>query len=286
MARPMTRVAYLNRSYVPQHQARVSIDDRGFQFADSIYEVVALIKGRWIDLDLHLARLYRSCRELELPFSMSSHVLNSIITKLTHYNRLSNGLLYIQVTRGVAPRRHIFPISLSPTLLITLNPYKFESQNTPLKAVSVITHPENRWKRPDIKSTALLANVLAKQQAHIHHSYEAIYVTANGWVTEGSHSNVWIVNQRGELQTHPATQSILNGITRQRLILLLSDSNIKIRQEPFSYHDLKQAKEVFLTGTTTFIKPVNQIDNQKINPNVYDALVPLLRQKYLAYCDL
>lgn len=282
----MMRVAYINGTYVSQSHAQVSIDDRGFQFSDSIYEVVALVKGKWIDLDLHLRRLYRSCEELTLPFSHSLSSLNSIITQLRRRNRLFNGLLYIQVTRGVAPRRHIFPTSISPTLLMTLNPLKFESQADPLKPVAVITHLENRWARPDIKSTSLLANILAKQRAHLHKAYEAIYVTSDGWITEGSHSNVWIVNQKGELQTHPPTQKILNGITCQRLILLLTNTDIKIRQEPFTLYELKQAREVFLTGTTTFIKLVNQIDNIEIKSDIHPPLVPFLSQKYLDYCGL
>ncbi|MGI4851366.1 MAG: aminotransferase class IV [Janthinobacterium lividum] len=280
------RVAYVNGEYVSQSRAQVSIDDRGFQFADGIYEVVALIKGRWIDLDLHLMRLYRSCQELDLPFCHSMSVLMSIIIQLQRRNRLSNGLLYIQVTRGVAPRGHIFPFNASPTLLMTLKPFKFASQDDDLQSVAVITYPENRWARPDIKSTSLLANVLAKQKAHFQKAYEAIYINSDGWVTEGSHSNVWIVNQEGALQTHPPTQQILNGITRQRLILLLSNTDIKIQEQPFNEYDLKNAREVFLTGTTTFIKPVDQIDDVKINVDPAKSLVSFLSQKYLEYCGL
>ena len=280
------RVAYINGRYVSQSRAQVSIEDRGFQFADGIYEVVALIKGKWIDLDLHLMRLYRSCQELDLAFCHSMSVLMSIIGQIQRRNRLLNGLLYIQVTRGVAPRGHVFPLNISPTLLMTLKPFKFAASDHDLQSVVVITHPENRWARPDIKSTSLLANVLAKQKAHLQKAYEAIYINSEGWVTEGSHSNVWIVSQKGELQTHPPTQHILNGITRQRLILLLSNTDIKIRQEPFNEHDLKNAREVFLTGTSTFIKPVHQIDDVSIKTDLTHSLVPFLSQKYLAYCGL
>ena len=281
----MSRVVYLNGAYISQSHALISIDDRGFQFADSVYEVIALVKGKWIDLDLHLTRLYRSCQEIQLSFPYSLAVLNSIIAELCRRNRLQNGLLYIQVTRGVASRAHVFPFKTNPSLLMTLKPFQFERSQDPMDFVSIITHPENRWTRPDIKSTALLANVLAKQKAHTEGAYEAVYVTPKGWITEGSHSNVWIVNDQGHLQTHPADHCILNGITRQRLLKIALAHGIVISERPFTLAEMKRASAVFLTGTTTLIKAVERIDQEPVKSTSSNS-VAFLRKKYLNYCGL
>jgi D-alanine transaminase len=280
----MAGIVYINGSYLPSQKACISINDRGFQFADSVYEVIGLMEDKFIDLDLHIERLFRSCYEIRLPFCLTSSVIISIIDELKQRNRVRNGYLYIQVTRGVAPRSHLFPKEAKCSLLMSLNPYKFEKQEDAPHPVSIITLPESRWARPDIKSTSLLANILAKQQAYEEGSYEAIFINHEGWITEGSHSNIWIVNKEGKIQTPPTDQQILGGIARLRVLKLLKKYKIEFYEKNFTYEELISSQEIFLTGTLSLIKSVGVVDGHKLSRQAPGSVTMFLREKYFDSC--
>lgn len=262
----MAKIIYVGGRYTPYNHAVVPVEDRGYQFADGVYEVVCLVKGQLIDMDPHLDRLVYSLRELRIPEPMPMAGLKVVIREIVRRNRMKDGMIYIQITRGVAPRAHPYPKNAKPMLVVYGRPICQEDfMKSKEGGVSLITHPENRWVRPDIKSISLLANVMAKQKALDEGAYDVAYVNSQGYVTESSASNVWIVNKAGQLQTYPTTGEILQGITRKRLIKLAQESEISVLEEPFTVAEMLQAREVFLSGSVAGIIPVVEIDKQLIN---------------------
>ncbi len=261
----MSRIAYVNGRYQALPHASVHIEDRGFQFADGVYEVVYMHGGRLIDQALHLARLDRSLRELAIPRPVSDAVLLVILREVARRNRLRGGLLYIQVSRGTAPRAHAFPApGTPPTLVVTMR------RGAPFPASlatwqgAAITVPDKRWARCDIKSTSLLPNVLAKQRAVEAGAVEAILVGADGLVTEGSSTSVFIVDAEGVLRTRPLSHAILPGCTRAALLGELAGSGLEVREEAFTLEELRHAREVFITAATTFVKPIVKLDGAPV----------------------
>ena len=261
----MSRVAYVNGRYLPQRDASVNIEDRGYQFADGVYEVVVVQGGRLVDMALHLDRLSRSLREIAIPAPMGRGALLNVMGEVVRRNRVRDGIIYMQVTRGVARRDHAFPRTpVRPALVVTARsggPYPKDVEKW---ATAVITQPDQRWARCDIKSVGLLPNVLAKQAAREAGATEAILYDGSGQVTEGASSNAWIVDATGALRTRHLDSHILPGCTRAALVELLRAHGITCEERAFSTDELKQAREVFLTSASAFVKPVTAVDGAPV----------------------
>lgn len=261
----MSRFAYVNGRYLPQSEAAVNIEDRGFQFADAIYEVVHLFDGRFIDADRHLDRLDRSLREIRLPAPMGRSALVAVLNEVARRNRLREGLLYMQVSRGVARRDHPFPNPAPrPTLVVTIRRIPPYPTAPDAWAGGAITAPDIRWGRCDIKSVGLLPNVLARQAAREQGANEAILVDQDGMVTEGAATSFWIVDAAGTLRTRALDHAILPGCTRGALITLLDQAGIAHSEERFSVEDLRQAREAFISSATSFVKPIVTVDGAPV----------------------
>jgi len=279
----MPRQAYVNGRYVPHGSAAVHIEDRGYQFADGVYEVVPVANGTLVDEGWHLDRLERSLNELRIALPMSRSALKLASRELMRRNSLTNGFLYMQVTRGVAPRDHKFPKAAKPALVMTTRQMKPPSGKVLAEGVGVITAPDLRWKRCDIKSVSLLPNILAKQKAVEAGAYEAWQVDSDGRVTEGTSTNAWIVTQEGELVTRDASNSILNGITRLRLLHLLDSEGVSFSERPFTVEEARKAREAFITSSTNFVMPVTRIDGQPVGNGHPGILTTKLREQYEAF---
>ena len=279
----MPRFAYVNGRYVPHAEASVHIEDRGYQFADGVYEVVPVLNGRMIDEEPHLDRLDHSLRELRIGRPMSRAVLKLILRELLRRNGLTDGLLYMQVTRGVAPRDHKFPKAAKPALVVTTKRTKSTSAALVENGVRVITVPDIRWKRCDIKSVSLLPNVLAKQQAVETGAFEAWQIDERGLITEGSSTNAWIVTEDGVLVTRNANEAILNGITRQAVIRLTNAAGVAFEQRPFSLAEAKTAREAFLTSSSGHVLPITRIDDTVVGDGRPGEITRRLRAAYLDY---
>ncbi|MDB5526010.1 MAG: dat [Rhizobium sp.] len=262
----MSRIAYVNGSYVRHAEAGVHIEDRGYQFADGVYEVCEVRHAMIVDLTRHLDRLDRSLAELRIAWPMDRRALVHVIRQVLKKNHVRNGLFYLQVTRGVARRDHVFPADgTRPSIVITAkntNPAVIAAKNA--KGIKAITVAENRWDRVDIKTVGLLPNVLARQAAKEQGAAEAIFIDADGTVKEGAATNVWMVDQDGTLLTRPADHGILRGITRTTLMDVAARVGITIREESFSVEQMKAAREVFITAATSICFPVVQIDERTI----------------------
>jgi D-alanine transaminase len=261
----MSRIAYVNGRYLPQRQASVNIEDRGYQFADGVYEVVHLHDGRFIDEDRHLNRLDRSLRELRLPQPMTRAALRFVLQEVARRNRLREGLLYMQITRGVARRDHAFPSDPpAPSVVVTIRRIPPYPTDVTRWTASAITQPDLRWARCDIKSTGLLPNVLARQAAKEQGAMEAILVDAEGMVTEGAATNFWIVDKAGVLRTRGLDHAILSGCTRDALIAEMRAEGIAFEESRFSVQDMRDAREAFISSATSFVKPIVKIDGAAV----------------------
>lgn len=258
----MSRIAYVNGRYQPHQVARVHIEDRGYQFADGVYEVFAVYRGVIIDERRHLERLQRSLGETRIGWPVAPASLRAILRRMIRVNRLSGlGSLYLQITRGVAPRNHPFPDGVPSALVITARRLPPIDRQQWRNGVTVITAPDWRWYRCDIKSVALLPNVLGKQQAVEAGAYEAWLLTPEQTVTEGTASNAWIVTGDGVLVTHPADHAILNGVTRLAVLDTARRLGMAVDERPFALAEALSAREAFLTSTTSLIRPVVRIDD-------------------------
>lgn len=258
------RVSYVNGRYVPHSQAVVHVEDRGYQFADAVYEVFAVESGHICHLDQHLDRLDRSLGALAMPLAVPRRVLPVILGEVVRRNRLSQGLLYLQASRGAAPRNHAFPGAAIPNLVVTAWPHKGPSAEQVEKGVHVVTRPDMRWKRPDIKSVGLLPNALARQSAKEAGAYEAWLVNDHGQVVEGAATNAFIVAKDGALLTHPADTNMLNGVTRMNVLAIARRLGIEVGERPFTVAEALAAREAFLTSTTVTVLPVTRIDDTTI----------------------
>lgn len=262
----MSRIAYVNGQYLPHTDAAVHVEDRGFQFADGVYEVCEVRGGLIVDLTRHLDRLDRSLSELRMASPMDRKAMTVVIREVLRRNRVRNGIFYLQVTRGAARRDHFFPAAdTAPTLVITAKSVdpsiarkKYET------GIKVITVAENRWDRVDIKSVGLLPNVLAKQQARDAGAQDAIYIDRNGIVMEGASSNVWIVTPDGALVTRPAEHGILRGITRTTVLEVASSLKLSVEEREFTTEDMLAAREVFFTSATGTCVPIIEVDGKTI----------------------
>ena len=278
----MSRIAYVNGRYVPHNDAMVHVEDRGYQFADGVYEVAAVIGGKLIDEDPHLDRLDRSLRELRIAAPMARPALKVVMREVVKRNRLKTGLVYMQVTRGVARRDHPFPKNATPALVVTAKRLSMPGQKAVEDGVKIITVPDIRWERCDIKTVALLPNVLGKQKARESGAFEAWQVR-DGQVTEGTSTNAWIVTPDGELVTRAASNEILNGITRLTILKLAEREGLRFVERTFTVDEARRAREAFISSATSFVTPVTQVDEQVIGNGKAGSFTLRLRQAYEQY---
>lgn len=255
----MKKITYINNNYINHNKAVVSVEDRGLLFSDSIYELISVFNSKIIDLNLHLIRLFISLKKIKIKPNFSKKKIETILKKLIKYNSLKNGYIYIQVTRGTSERKHEFPSNYKPTLIVFTKNLNID-EKIYKKGVKVITLPDLRWLRRDIKSTSLLPNILAKQNAFEKGALEA-WLIDDGYITEGSASNAWIIQNSNKIITHPVNNKILNGITRQILIKILKKNNFLVIEKPFNLIQAKNSKEAFLTSSTMSVVPIIKIDN-------------------------
>jgi D-alanine transaminase len=273
----MSRIAYVNGRYLPQAKASVNIEDRGYQFADGVYEVVHLYAGRLIDADRHLGRLDRSLAEISLTPPMGRAALLHVLHEVAGRNRVREGILYMQITRGVARRDHAFPSAdVPPALVVTVRRTPPFPTDVGRWAGRAITHPDLRWARCDIKSVALLPNVLAKQAARAQGATEAILIRPDGMVTEGASTSVWIVDADGLLRTRQLDHVILPGCTRGTLLALIAEAGIECREGPIGEAELRAAREVFVTSASSFVKPMLALDGAPVGEGVVGPVTRLL----------
>ena len=257
----MSRIAYIDGQYQPLNQPGIMVEDRGYQFSDGVYEVCAIRAGCLVDETAHLDRLDYSLNELAIAAPMPRAALKLVMREVVRRNRILEGILYLQVSRGVAAREHGFAEGLKPVLVMTVRPLSAaKRQMIRTQGIHVLSVPDQRWARRDIKSISLLPNVLARQTARQADMQEAWQIDADGLVTEGAATNAWIVDADGVLRTRPATHDILNGIVRQVLLDLAAQQNLPISEKPFSLDEAKAAKECFSTASTMSVFPVVSID--------------------------
>jgi D-alanine transaminase len=275
----MSRIAYVNGRYVPHAEAAVHIEDRGYQFADGVYEVCEVSKGFIVDMRRHLDRLDRSLGELAIEWPMSRAALQVVMREVVRRNRVRNGLVYLQVTRGVAKRDHVFPGPDTPSSIVMtaarIDPAA--SARHAEEGIRVITVPDNRWERVDIKTIGLLPNVLARQQAKDAGAHEAWFVDGDGIVLEGSATNAWIVTKDGVLVTRQAENGILRGITRTTLFDVASKLGVGVEERGFTVEEAMDAREVFVTSATKLVMPVVAVDGRPIGNGNPGSVAQALR---------
>jgi len=278
----MTRYVYVNGCYKRYDKATVHVEDRGFQFGDAIYEVCEIRNGSLIDETRHMTRLDRSLSELSIVNPMSKAAWQRIMRETIRRNRVKNGILYIQVSRGAGPRDFFFSgVTTPPTVVCIARSVAPESLiNAGKRGIKVITDPDIRWGRCDIKTVMLLPASLAKEKAKATGAQEAWLTDADENVTEGGSSNAWIITANNELITRPADQAILRGITRTTLIDLIEKEGLTLVERPFSVKEAKSAKEAFVTSATNLVMPVTQIDDTIISDGQPGPIATRLRQGF------
>ena len=259
----MKNITYINNKFVKNSNAKISVEDRGFLFADSVYELISVFNKKIVDIDQHLNRLKSSLNKVKIKYNFNKKKIRKIINKLIKLNNVINGYIYIQITRGVAERKHEFPKQYKPTTIIFTKNLNVDKKIYK-KGVKIITIPDLRWLRRDIKTTSLLPNVLSKQLAVEKNAFES-WLIDNGNITEGSASNAWIIKSSNTIITHPANTKILKGVTRDTIIKILKKNNFNVIEKPFNLIEAKNAKEAFITSSTLSVLPVVKIDNYNIS---------------------
>ena len=283
----MSRIAYVNGRYRPHRDAVVHIEDRGYQFADGVYEVCEVANGRLVDERRHMERLQRSLKELRIDAPMTFPALSAVLHETIRRNRVVNGIVYLQITRGVARRDHAFPAADTPPALVVTAKNLDPSRNARIarEGMAVVTVPDNRWARVDIKSVSLLPNVLAKQAAREQGAREAWFVDAQGFVTEGSSSNAWIVTKERKLVTRPADQAILRGISRTVLLDAIRAEDLVLEERAFKVAEALAAAEAFVTSASQIVLPVVRIDGRPIGTGAPGPIAAALRREFHRHAE-
>ncbi|MGH6724968.1 MAG: D-amino-acid transaminase [Pseudolabrys sp.] len=283
----MSRIAYVNGRYLPHAHAVVSIDDRGYQFADGAYEVCEVRGGRLVDERRHMARLERSLGELRIARPMSPAALSVVLRETVRRNRVHDGIVYVQITRGVARRDFAFPrLDTKGSVVVTARSNDLARlEQLAAEGIAVVTVPDIRWNRVDIKSISLLPNVLAKQAARERGAREAWLVDAQGCVTEGASSNAWIVSRDGKLITHPLGYDILPGITRSVVVDMLKAQGLAFEERAFSVDEAYAAREAFVTSTSQIVLPVVSIDGRPVGNGAPGLVATALRRDFHRYAE-
>jgi len=282
----MSRIAYVNGAYVPMDMAFVHIEDRGYQFADGVYEGITVANGKLIDLEPHLDRLERSLGELQIDMPMGRRAMTVVFKETVRRNRLANAFLYIQVTRGVAKRDHPFPAGAFSTLVVTARRLDLTAVKTRAQVgIKVFSQPDIRWGRCDVKSISLLPNILAKQAAREAGGFEAVMYDEDGFVTEGSSTNIWMVTADGTLVTRSTDDNILPGITRATLMKIATELQMNVETRAFTLEEAKSAAEMFLTSSTSCAMPIVEFDGVKIGDGTPGAAAKRLAEAYWVYIE-
>lgn len=283
----MSRIAYVNGCYVPHAQAAIHIEDRGFQFADGVYEVCEVYQGHLIDETRHMERLKRSLREIQIAMPVTERSLSFILRETMRRNHVRDGLVYLQITRGSARRDHVFPGAETPPSIIVTARANQRSKGEALAArgIAVITTPDIRWARVDIKTTALLPNALARQEAKKAGAREAWFVDREGCVTEGAATNAWIVTKGGVLVTRPAEFGILRGVTRTTLFDVAEKLGLSIEERAFTVAEALDASEAFITAATTLVMPVIRIDGHPVGNGRPGPVAKKLRADFHKFAE-
>ena len=278
----MSRIAYVNGRYVPHGDAMVHVEDRGYQFADGVYEVCEVRGGRLVDERRHLQRLQRSLAELRIALPMSLPALGVVLRETVRRNRVRDGLVYLQITRGIARRDFLFPdLDTKPSVVVTArNLDRARLERSATEGIAVVTVPDNRWERVDIKSVSLLPNVLAKETARKAGAKEAWFVDKEGFITEGGSSNAWIVTRDGILVTRPATFGILRGITRSVVLDLIAIQNLGFEERKFSVEEAYGAREAFITSASQIVMPVVSINGRPVGNGAPGLVATALRRDF------
>ena len=276
----MSRIVYINGEYVPENEAKVSIMDRGYLFADGVYEVSAVINGKMVDNDRHLLRLERSLGELDMKSPLPVDEIEKIQIELIERNGLQEGIIYLQITRGVAERDFLWPEDISPILTMFTQEKKLLQPPLAGKGASIITVPDIRWQRRDIKSVALLAQAMAKHAARKAGADDA-WMVDNGYVTEGTSTNAFIVTMDGTLVTRDLTNKILHGVTRRAVLRLAEEAQLPIEERPFKPEEAYDAVEAFATGSSFFVLPGVEIDGHVLSNRAPGPLTNRLRELYI-----
>jgi D-alanine transaminase len=284
----MSRVAYVNGRYLPFARAMVHVEDRGYQFSDGVYEVCEVSGGQLVDEPLHMRRLQRSLGELKIAMPMSLAALRVVLRETVRRNRVRDGIVYLQVNRGVARRDHAFPpAGTPPSVVVTARSMSTAAgEKTAAEGIAVITVPENRWDRVDIKAVALLPNVLAKQAAKEQGAKEAWFIGKDGYVTEGSSSNAWIISREGKVITRPAEHGILRGVTRTVLLNVLKAQGLELDERPFTVEEAYAAREAFVTSASQRVMPVVRIDGRPVGNGAPGLVAAALREDFHRYSEL
>lgn len=276
----MPNLSYIDGNYYNYYDSKIHINDRGYHFGDAVYEVILYNQGVFYDFDEHINRLFRSLHSIDIQFSITNKTIELIVKNLIRLNKISFGSVYIQVSRGIADRNHTFNnLNIKPILTI-ITSKKHNNINNDIIGVKAITVRDNRWARPDIKTTQLLPNVLAKTKANKQGAYESIFIDDEGYVTEGSSSNIWIINKDNEIITRSIDGKILSGITRKTIAKFSKLNDLTVIENKFSKDEMLNAKEVFLTSASSFVTPITEIDNVKINEGVVGEMSIKLKKLY------
>ena len=276
----MANISYVNGLYCNIQEAKININDRGYHFGDAVYEVILYNNGIFYDYDGHIKRLFNSLKLINIKFHLSAQQLKIIVKNLFRLNRVNFGSIYIQVSRGVADRNHsYFGLNSKPVLTMIVSKKK-NNISDDIKGVKAITMVDNRWSRPDIKTTQLLPNVLAKTFANEKNAYEGIFIDHEGYITEGSSSNIWIINNNNEILTREIDGKILSGITRKTVSKFAKNNNFKMLEKKFTKDEMLNSREVFLTSASSFVTPIIEIDNIKIGNGIIGKTSIELRNLY------
>jgi D-alanine transaminase len=284
----MSRIAYVNGRYLPLTHASVNIEDRGYQFSDGVYEVCEVKGGRLVDERRHLERLGRSLTELRIAMPMAVESLGVILREVVRRNRVRWGIVYLQITRGVSRRDHAFPAAgTKPSIVVTArNLDAANAEKIAADGIAVISVPDNRWDRVDIKSVSLLPNVLAKQTAREQGAREAWFVDKKGYVTEGSSSNAWIVTKNNTVVTRQVDNAILKGITRTVVLDIIAAQGLKLDVRPFTMDEAYTAREAFITSASQTVMPVVKIDGRPVGNGAPGLLSSALRKDYYRHAEM
>ncbi|WP_020410868.1 D-amino-acid transaminase [Hahella ganghwensis] len=275
-------VVFVNGEYVPESEARISVFDRGFLFADGVYEVTSVIDGGLVDNASHLARLHRSLGEIKMTCPMSDDEITQMQKTLLERNQVEQGMVYLQVSRGAATRDFNFPENPAPSVVAFSYSRNVMTPPAAETGLKVVTVPDIRWRRRDIKTVGLLPASMAKQQAAEQGADDA-WMVENGYVTEGTSNNAYIIDRQQRLITRPLSPDILPGITRQAILALAAENGMQIEERLFTPEEAYQAQEAFISSATTFVLPVVSIDGHQLGDGKPGPMVKRLRELYIDF---
>lgn len=277
----MSRIVYVNGAFVPEEEAKISVFDRGFLFADGVYEVSSVLNGKLIDNAGHMVRLHRSLNELDMPAPCSDAEIKAAQVKLIKDNNVVEGLVYLQVTRGAADRDFAYPKDAKASLVMFTQSKPLLSDPTADKGISVITLPDLRWGRRDIKTVGLLYPCMAKMEAKAKGAHDAWLMDDDGFITEGTSNNAYIITKDGTIVTRQLSNAILHGITRKAVLAIAKDNDLKIEERPFTPAEAQNAQEAFFTSASAFVMPVVKINDQNIGDGTPGPIAQKLRKMYI-----